>query len=155
MLTRGLPSDEFSLIQIQICKYRPFKAAPASVICCSIDQGIYPYCIKISPNSDTIAVGQRVESRASNKASVENYAVIQLYSTTLILEASLRCRAASDGEFPRNVSFFADGQTMLYSNNRTFGEWAHGINGWEETALGTLDAKVRRPVEELDFVANQ
>lgn len=33
---------------------------------------------------------------------------------------------------------------MLYGNNKTFGLWTRVSNGWTETALGSLEAKVRK-----------
>lgn len=52
------------------------------------------------------------------------------------------CQAAGDKEFPKQISFYNDGQAMLYSNNKTFGIWKREENGWTETALGNLEAKV-------------
>ena len=72
------------------------------------------------------------------------YAAIQLYSIGLIPETTLMCQTAGDKEFPRHISFYDDGQAMLYSNNKTFGVWKRGVNGWTETPLGNLEAKVIR-----------
>ena len=70
------------------------------------------------------------------------YAAIQLYSTGLVPETTLMCQTAGDKEFPRHISFYDDGQAMLYSNNKTIGMWKRGLNGWTETPLGNLEAKV-------------
>ena len=120
----------------------PFETSPTSVIVRRLDQEVFPTCIAISTRSDCIALGQRVGVGGPGRATVQNYASIQIYSPELIPKDKLKCQIASDHEFPRNISFFKDDDTFLYSNNRTFGEWTHGIDGWEEVALGTLDARV-------------
>ena len=71
------------------------------------------------------------------------YAAIQLYSTGLVPDTTLLCQTAGDKEFPKQISFYDDGQAMLYSNNKTFGLWKRGVNGWSETRLGNLEANVR------------
>lgn len=96
----------------------------------------------ISPVSDIIAVGLRVKANGPERGPIRYYAAIQLYSLDLIPEVMLNCQAAEDKEFPKHISFYKDGQAMLYSNNKTFGLWTRGISGWTETAMGSLEAKV-------------
>ena len=119
-----------------------------------LEQEVHVLCVAISPDSEIVAVGQWVRSSGSDRAApAQHYAAIQLYSSDLIPEEMLKCRAAGDKEFPRNISFYSDGQTMLYSCNRTFGVWtrerARGVISWQETSLGSLDAKV---VSIVDYV---
>lgn len=133
------------LYQIQACCYVPLETSPTSVNVRQIEQNVRVNCVAISPNSEIIALGQRVRPDGSDQASIGYHAAIQLYSTALVPRGSLRCQTAGDHEFPRHISFYADGQTLLYSNNRTLGQWTRHVKIWRETSLGALDAKVSAP----------
>ena len=104
-------------------------------------------CIAISNDSETIAVGQRVRYKHPKSGQMQHIAAVQLYSSDLVPRSLLRCRSAKDRDFPKNLSFFPDGQTLLYSTNRTFGVWTqkanNGITEWHDSSLGVMDAKVR------------
>ncbi|KAL8749763.1 MAG: hypothetical protein Q9184_006675, partial [Pyrenodesmia sp. 2 TL-2023] len=127
--------------EIQACCYVPLETSPTSVHVRQIEQNVRVNCVAISPNSEIIALGLRIRPNGPDQASIRYQAAIQLYSTALVPRESLKCRAAGDHEFPRHISFYADGQTMLYSNNRTLGQWTRHVNIWRETPLGALDAK--------------
>ncbi|KAL8915996.1 MAG: hypothetical protein Q9208_008750 [Pyrenodesmia sp. 3 TL-2023] len=127
--------------EIQVCCYVPLENSPTSVHVRQIEQNVRVNCVAISPSSDTIALGQRVRPGGLDRASIQYHAAIQLYSTALVPRESLKCQAAGEHEFPRHISFYADGQTMLYSNNRTLGQWTRHIKIWRESSLGALDAK--------------
>ncbi|KAL8726860.1 MAG: hypothetical protein Q9181_005903 [Wetmoreana brouardii] len=154
MLTLGAKAGKFiaaylssthlvaiSNTEIRICKYAPIELSPSSLVIRHLDQDVCANCVTISPFSDVIAVGLRVKANGPERGPVRYYAAIQLYSLNLVPEMILRCQAAGDKEFPKCISFYGDGQAMLYSNNKTFGLWTRGINGWTETTLGSLEAK--------------
>ena len=105
------------------------------------NQDVHPLCLAISPKSDIIAVGQRIKAGSSRGAS-RYHAAIQLYSANLVPVSLLPCQTARDNEFPKHISFYDDGQAMLYSNNKTFGLWKCGASGWIEIPLGSFEAKV-------------
>ncbi|KAL8706484.1 MAG: hypothetical protein Q9201_000468 [Fulgogasparrea decipioides] len=127
--------------EIRICKYAPLELSPSSLVIRHLGQDVCANCVTISPFSDVIAVGLRVKANGPDRGPVRYYAAIQLYSLDLIPEMILKCQSAGDKEFPKCISFYGDGQAMLYSNNKTFGLWTHSINGWTETTLGSLEAK--------------
>lgn len=83
-----------------------------------------------------------MKAAGSGKGPPRYYAAIQIYSIDLTPETILMCHTAGDKEFPRHISFYDDGQALLYSNNKTFGLWKRGVSGWTETALGNLEARV-------------
>ena len=83
-----------------------------------------------------------MKAAGSDRGVLRYYAAIQLYSRDLVPQTILLCRSAGEKEFPKHISFFDDGEALLYSNNKTFGLWRRGINGWTEKALGNLEAKV-------------
>ncbi|KAL8903943.1 MAG: hypothetical protein Q9207_003590 [Kuettlingeria erythrocarpa] len=127
--------------EVQTCRYLPLETSPTSVTTRQIEHNVRVTCVAISPDSEVVALGQRVRPDGPDRASIRYQAAIQLYSTGLVLRESLKCQAAGDNEFPRHLSFYPDGQTLLYSNNRTLGHWTRTVNVRRETSLGALDAK--------------
>ncbi|KAI9845487.1 MAG: hypothetical protein M1837_004826 [Sclerophora amabilis] len=126
--------------EVKVCEFNQGQALLAPIRSDPLHANAVPKCIAITCNSDTIAVGLRVGS-TSRKREVVHRAVIQLYSYDLTIGRTLECEGATQDGFPTNISFFADGQSILYSDERTYNVWTQRAMEWGKKRLGSVTAK--------------